>query len=180
MCSQSTIETFQASSLKHPLGLHHANHHVFPISYVEYYPHGCHLKGRATMQWDACSANKTSMSRLLSPSYRACMILCSPCKWIQLIWFLSVVDWIPKFAIHILAKLLAPLKLAINFDFKEERLALSIIFFPPTLLGTLSWGYWETLNFTVNVERCSWCPRQFCSPFLPKRNKDTLMVGMHS
>jgi hypothetical protein len=36
MWSQSTIETFQASSLKHPLGLHHANHHVFPISYVEY------------------------------------------------------------------------------------------------------------------------------------------------
>jgi hypothetical protein len=34
--SQSTIETFQASSLKHPLGRHHANHHVIPISYVEY------------------------------------------------------------------------------------------------------------------------------------------------
>jgi hypothetical protein len=49
---------------------------------------------------------------------------------------LSVVDWIPKFAIHILAKLLPPLKFAINFDFKEEKPAL-LFSFPP-----LSWGHW--------------------------------------
>jgi hypothetical protein len=48
---------------------------------------------------------------------------------------LSVVDWIPKFAIHILAKLLPPLKFAINFDFKEEKPAL-LFSFPP-----LSWGH---------------------------------------
>ncbi len=37
-CGESTKETFSASLLKDPTGLHHANHHVFPIYWVSALP----------------------------------------------------------------------------------------------------------------------------------------------
>jgi hypothetical protein len=37
-CGESTKETFSASLLKDPIGLHHANHHVFPIYWISVLP----------------------------------------------------------------------------------------------------------------------------------------------
>ncbi len=37
-CGESTKETFSASLLEDPLGLHHANHHVFPIYWLSALP----------------------------------------------------------------------------------------------------------------------------------------------
>jgi hypothetical protein len=52
--SPYSIKTFPPQ-LKDPLGLHHANHHVFQLNMLNiYHPYQCHLKGRAIMRQGAC------------------------------------------------------------------------------------------------------------------------------
>jgi len=120
-------EKIQASSMKDPLGLHHANASCVSnlVRWIFINPYGCHVKGRASMWRAACFANKTFMRRHRSLSLLQDMV-----------WTLI-----------------------------SKKKDLHSKFFPsPLFLGTLSCGYWETLNFTINLERWSWCPSWFCFP----------------